>query len=102
MTRRGIKTADGTEHELDTILYATGFDLEASLRAFTQTGTGKEDNMQEWKKSPYAYKGITHPNHPNFFILLGEIPRYLALQHAECRDFLQDRVRGWATTVSSS
>ena len=96
---------DGTEHELDTILYATGFDLEASLRAFTQTGTGKEDNMQEWKKSPYAYKGITHPNHPNFFILLGEIPRYLALQHAEtsCRAWdgagpqqyhLHDRVSG--------
>ena len=27
---RGIKTVDGREHELDTILYATGFDLEAS------------------------------------------------------------------------
>ena len=39
--------------------------------AYTQTGTGHQDNLQEWKKSPYAYKGITHPNHPNFFILLG-------------------------------
>ena len=27
--------------------------------------------MEEWKASPYAYKGITHPNHPNFFVLLG-------------------------------
>ena len=71
MTSRGIITKDGVEHELDTILYATGFDVEASLTAYTQTGTGHQDNLQEWKKSPYAYKGITHPNHPNFFILLG-------------------------------
>ena len=70
---RGIKTVDGREHELDTILYATGFDLEASLKAFTQTGIGEEDNLVEWRRSPYAYKGITHPNHPNFFILLGQI-----------------------------
>ena len=71
MTSRGIITKDGVEHELDTILYATGFDVEASLTAYTQTGTGHQDNLHEWKKSPYAYKGITHPNHPNFFILLG-------------------------------
>ena len=71
LTSQGIQTQDGTEHQLDTILYATGFDLEASLTAFTQTGIGELDNLEEWKKSPYAYKGITHPNHPNFFILLG-------------------------------
>jgi len=71
VTSQGILTGDGTEHQLDTILYATGFDLEASLKAYTQTGIGELDSLEEWKASPYAYKGITHPNHPNFFVLLG-------------------------------
>ena len=71
VTQHGIQTQDGRDHHLDTILYATGFDLEASLTAFSQTGIGGLNNLEEWKKSPYAYKGITHPNHPNFFILLG-------------------------------
>ena len=79
VTSQGIQTEDGREHQLDTIIYATGFDLEASLKAYTQTGTGELDNLEEFKKSPYAYKGITHPHHPNFFFLLGRVADWMIL-----------------------
>ena len=36
ITETGIRTADGILHEVDTILYATGFDLEKSLQPYKQ------------------------------------------------------------------
>ena len=33
-----MRTSDGKEHELDTIIYATGFDLLKSTNAFKQVG----------------------------------------------------------------
>ena len=52
---------------MDTILYATGFDVEMSLQPFKQVGLSGEVQRLE----PYAYYGITHPEFPNFFVLLG-------------------------------
>ena len=69
-TKEGIRTADGAEHEFDTIIYATGFDLEASAKPFEQHGVG--GSMEEdYGDAPSAYLGISHPNHPNFFLILG-------------------------------
>lgn len=67
VTEDGIKTKDGVIHEADTILYATGFDVDKSLQPYKQIGLSEE--IQEL--SPYAYYGMTHPEHPNFFVLLG-------------------------------
>ena len=53
---------------MDTILYATGFDVEMSLQPFKQVGLSGEVQRLE----PYAYYGITHPEFPNFFVLLGK------------------------------
>ena len=36
ITETGVRTADGILHEVDTILYATGFDLEKSLQPYKQ------------------------------------------------------------------
>ena len=81
---------------MDTILYATGFDVEMSLQPFKQVGLSGEVQRLE----PYAYYGITHPEFPNFFVLLGKflvismkVPKILSIQ-----------VRGlvWVTTASSS
>jgi len=60
-------TEDGVLHEADTIIYATGFDLDKSLQPYKQIGLS--EGLQEL--SPYAYYGMTHPDHPNFFVLLG-------------------------------
>jgi len=69
-TEKGIQTEDGTEHEFDIIVYATGFDLEKSAKPFVQVGL-KGELADDYGDAPLAYLGITHPNHPNFFILHG-------------------------------
>ena len=69
ISKEGVRTSDGTLHAADTILFATGFDLEKSLQAYQQIGlSGKREELQ-----PRAYFGITHPEYPNFFALLGRI-----------------------------
>jgi len=69
-TNNGILTVDGTERTFDTIIYATGFDLEESAKPFDQIGS-KGKMTEDYGDAPTAYLGITHPNHPNFFLLLG-------------------------------
>jgi len=70
LTINGILTEDGREHMFDTIVYATGFDLQESAKPFEQYGT-KGLMTDDYGDAPVAYYGITHPNHPNFFLLLG-------------------------------
>jgi len=68
VTENGIKTCDGKIHEVDTIVYATGFDLDKSLQPFHVVGlSGKLEEGLE----PRANFGITHPEFPNLFVLLG-------------------------------
>jgi len=69
-TSNGILTEDGKEHSFDTIVYATGFDLDESAKPFDQYGS-KGKMTDDYGDAPIAYLGITHPHHPNFFLLLG-------------------------------
>jgi len=70
ITKSGIQTTDGAHHEFDTIIFATGFDLDKSAKPFEQIGL-KGKMTEEYGDAPIAYLGITHPHHPNFFLLLG-------------------------------
>ena len=70
VTKSGIRTADGMETEMDAIIYATGFDLEKSAKPYKQVGLAGT-LADDYGDAPSAYLGITHPNHPNFFTLLG-------------------------------
>ena len=95
LTQEGIHTEDGTTYNVDTIVYATGFDIletYKALNAFTTIGAenptncpadtngclGDEMNMstlrslrKEWDDTPNAYLGITLPDYPNAFLMLG-------------------------------
>ena len=42
VTEDGIKTKDGVIHEADTILYATGFDVDKSLQPYKQVKLASE------------------------------------------------------------
>ena len=42
VTEDGIKTKDGIIHEADTILYATGFDVDKSLQPYKQVKLASE------------------------------------------------------------
>jgi 4-hydroxyacetophenone monooxygenase len=71
ITPGGIVTADGTEHELDVIVYCTGFQAWRFLGTIDVTGRGEADLHQRWGQDPSAYLGVTVPGFPNLFCLYG-------------------------------
>jgi cation diffusion facilitator CzcD-associated flavoprotein CzcO len=68
---RGIVTADGTLHELDLLVYATGFDARAYVRPLTVIGEGGLTLEEAWADGPMAYRSVAMPGFPNLFMLMG-------------------------------
>ncbi|GAB3723942.1 flavin-containing monooxygenase [Nocardiopsis nanhaiensis] len=71
ITPRGIVTADGTEHDVDAVVYATGFEASRFLAPMRVTGRGGLDLHEHWNGEPRAYLGLTIPGFPNLFCLYG-------------------------------
>ncbi|MEX2081382.1 MAG: NAD(P)/FAD-dependent oxidoreductase, partial [Dehalococcoidia bacterium] len=71
VTPRGIRTSDGVEHEVDVIVYATGFQASHFLTPMKVSGRNGADLHQTWDGDARAYMGITLPQFPNFFMLYG-------------------------------
>ncbi|MCU1477015.1 MAG: hypothetical protein JWQ64_1708, partial [Subtercola sp.] len=71
ITPTGIRTADGVLHEVDVIVFATGFKASEFLAPMTFTGRGGIDIHEQWDGEARAYMGIHVPNFPNLFIILG-------------------------------
>lgn len=68
---KGIHTEDGTLHELDLIVLATGFRADQFMRPMTITGRNNVTLADAWSTRPKAYLAISIPNFPNFFMLNG-------------------------------
>jgi 4-hydroxyacetophenone monooxygenase len=60
-----------TLHEVDAIIYGTGFQASDFLANMTVTGRDGVDLHRQWAGDPRAYAGITVPNFPNMFLLYG-------------------------------
>jgi cation diffusion facilitator CzcD-associated flavoprotein CzcO len=71
VTPQGIVTEDGRLHELDVIIYATGFRATELLSELPVTGRGGRKLADDWKDGAQAYYGIAVAGYPNFFMLLG-------------------------------
>jgi 4-hydroxyacetophenone monooxygenase len=71
ITPHGVVTADGVTHDVDVIVYATGFRATEVLYPMTITGRDGVDLRTSWGERPSAYLGITVPAFPNFFMLYG-------------------------------
>jgi 4-hydroxyacetophenone monooxygenase len=71
ITPKGVRTADGVEHEVDVIIYGTGFKASDFLRTFTVHGRGGAELHEQWGGDARAYLGMTVPNFPNFFVVYG-------------------------------
>jgi hypothetical protein len=69
-TERGIKSASGEDHEFDTIICATGFNMSFSPR-FPIIGENGVDLQKKWDKNPECYLSVTAANMPNYFMYLG-------------------------------
>jgi cation diffusion facilitator CzcD-associated flavoprotein CzcO len=71
VTAKGVLTADGSEHEVDTIVYATGFhvtDMPLTSWLYARDGRTLDEH---WQGSPQAYLGTTIAGCPNLFMLVG-------------------------------
>jgi 4-hydroxyacetophenone monooxygenase len=71
VTEAGVRTADGTLHEADVVIYGTGFCASEFLTPMKVVGRGGTDLHERWGGDARAYLGITLPGFPNFFMLYG-------------------------------
>ena len=71
ITPKGIVTDDGTEHEVDVLIYGTGFQASRFLTPMQVTGRDGLDLHEHWKGDARAYLGVTVPSFPNLFCLYG-------------------------------
>lgn len=71
ITPKGITTIKGTELELDTIIYATGFDATDNNLGFTIEGREGHRLKDFWRAYPRAYMGTCVPGFPNLFLVMG-------------------------------
>jgi cation diffusion facilitator CzcD-associated flavoprotein CzcO len=70
-TERGLRTADGNDHEFDTVIYGTGFHAADYLLSLDVYGTGGRRLRDDWRDGAEAYLGTVVPGYPNLFTLYG-------------------------------
>ena len=66
-----MQEADGRLHELDALIYATGFRTREPLAEIAVQGRAGHLLSQDWHEGAEAYYGIAAAGYPNFFFLLG-------------------------------
>ncbi|MGA6206092.1 flavin-containing monooxygenase [Nocardia testacea] len=71
ITPQGVRTADGTLHEADVIIYGTGFKGTEFLWPMRITGRNGRELAEAWSAGAHAYYGITVPEFPNLFMVYG-------------------------------
>ena len=71
ITPKGVRTADGVEHEVDVLIYGTGFTASKFLTPMTVRGRGGVDLHEQWGGDARAYLGVAVPGFPNLFCLYG-------------------------------
>ncbi len=70
-TTKGLTVA-GKEYELDTIVFATGFDaMTGALFNIDIRGRGGVSLKDKWAAGPYTYLGLMTAGFPNMFITTG-------------------------------
>lgn len=68
----GVRTADGKLHELDLLIFATGFDaVEGNFTRVAVHGRGGQTLKEVWDEAPTSYLGVCVPGFPNMFITNG-------------------------------
>ena len=93
----GIVDSSGRTHELDCIIWATGFKTNDFMFPMAITGREGRGLDQEWAGGAHAHLGICVPHFPNMFVLYGpntntsggSIIFYLETQVAYVRQALQ-------------
>ena len=72
VTEKGIVTADGTLHELDVLILATGFDaVDGNYTRVDISGRDGKSLRDHWSDGPTSYLGVATTGFPNMFMILG-------------------------------
>ena len=71
LTENAIVTRDGVAHAVDVVILATGFQSTAFLAPMTIEGLNGLSLADEWADGARAYRGMTIPGFPNFFMMYG-------------------------------
>jgi cation diffusion facilitator CzcD-associated flavoprotein CzcO len=103
----GVVTADGTLHEVDCVIYGTGFRTNDFMFPMEITGAGGRTLREAWTGGAHAHLGITVPGFPNLFVLYGpntntsggSIIAYLEAQSAYVRQALEETRRRRAAAI---
>jgi cation diffusion facilitator CzcD-associated flavoprotein CzcO len=75
----GIKTEDGTTHEFDVVVFATGFDsITGGITQIDIEGTTGQSVGEKWRDGVYTQLGMTTSGFPNLFFT------YASSSHATC------------------
>lgn len=71
VTETGIRCADQSEHEVDCIVFATGYDVGGRGTSFTVVGLDGRVLGDEWAKGMVGYKSVNVSGYPNLFWTMG-------------------------------
>lgn len=71
ITERGVVTDDGVEHEVDVIVFGTGFRVGDGMSRMAITGRDGVKLADAWRDGPQALLGTTVAGFPNLFTLVG-------------------------------
>ncbi len=71
ITPKGIRTVDGVEHEVDVLIYATGYDIGAPAYPFEIYGKDGLSLTEYWGVHRRAYYGMTVTHFPNMLLIMG-------------------------------
>ncbi|MGK2866170.1 MAG: flavin-containing monooxygenase [Mycobacterium sp.] len=99
MTADGIVTADGAEHPVDVVVWATGFHVTDSYTYVDIKGADGEDLVDRWNaEGMAAHRGITVAGMPNLFFLLGP---NTALGHNSVVFMIESQIRYAAQAIAA-
>jgi cation diffusion facilitator CzcD-associated flavoprotein CzcO len=104
----GIVTADGTLHELDCIVWGTGFKTNDFMFPMRVVGSGGVELVDAWEHGARAHLGMTVPGYPNMFVMYGpntntsggSIIFYLEAQAGYIRQALQQLIAHRARSIA--
>jgi len=72
ITATGVRLADGSEYEFDSIVFATGFDsTTGTLNRIDIRGRGGQALREKWADGPRTYLGMSTAGFPNLFMVTG-------------------------------
>lgn len=67
----GVRTAAGIEHQVDCIVFATGYDVAKNGSPVPIHGLGGRSLADEWADGVYGYKSVHVAGYPNLYFTTG-------------------------------